>query len=473
MTRLNFGSSRWFAAAAVRLIFLAGLLGTSSSSALAFDYALTFAFQEAANLPVNPSSILVQSPSFIDVPAGAVLSVHLLRGDTLIATSKLTFGQAFRNESLIPPVPVASFLPLNTANTTGEPLAAAQLEAGKADLTLLAQAPTQYRFLWDLSAGIMGTPGRAVVTGLPAPFFGDLKLCAVSAAKALGDQKPGSLLFFNRFTSSASNSLRENTLLSLTNTNLSASTFVRLFLVSNATCEINELTLCLAAQQTTSVYLSDVDPGTTGYIIAIATDGAGRPNYFNWLIGQAVVKQPTAAGSATAILGAYTVTKRREGVVAADGNNDAEMIFDDVNYDRLPAQLAFDSVPSQQNGANSTQLSIFRPAPNLSGGTVNAIIQITGAGRDSQNQVVTSTGSVGLNCFAQPNASSLRLSPININTLLPAGTTAWFTASTDDLQPLLGVLINTGEFNGGIAARALSYSAEYRIKVPVRTLNCP
>jgi hypothetical protein len=470
MTSLIFGSSLRHARACARVLLLASWLVAVPASALAFDYALTFALQEAPNLPANPSSILVQSPSFIDVPAGAV---HLLRGDALVATSKLTFIQAFRSEALIPPVPLASFLPLNASNTTGEPLANTQLEAGKADLTVVAQAATSYRFLWELSAGVMGTPGRVVVTGLPAPFFGDLKLCAVSAAKAIGDQKPGSVLFFNRFTSSASNSLRENTLLSLTNTNVAASTFVRLFLISNASCEINELTLCLGAQQTTSVLLSDVDPGVTGYLIAIATDGSGRPHNFNWLIGQAVIKQPTATGAATAVLGAYTVAKRREGALSADGNNLTEMIFDDLNYDRLPAQLAFDSVPSQVSGANTTQLSLFRPLPNLAGGLANATVQITGAGRDSQNQSVTTSGNISLNCFAQPTVASLRLSPTNVTNLIPPGTTAWFTASTVDLQPLLGVLLNTGEYNSGTVARALSYSAEYRIKVPVMTLACP
>lgn len=473
MTRLTSGFLRSCARACLRLALLAGLGVALVSPSYAYDYALTFAFQEPTNLPANPSSILVQSPSFVDVPAGAVLTVHLLRGDTLVATSKLTFTQAFRSEALIPPAPLASFLPLNAGNTTGEPLANTQLIAGTADLTLVAQAPTQYRFLWDLSAGVMGTPGRAVVTGLPAPFFGDLKLCAVSAAKALGDQKPGSILFFNRFTSSASNPLRENTQLSLTNTHVSTSTYVRLFLVSSTTCEITELVLCLAAQQTVSVYLSDLDPGVTGYIVALASDAGGRPNYFNWLIGQAVIKQPTATGSATAVLGAYSVTKRKEGVVAADGNNVAEMIFDDVNYDRLPAQLAFDSVPSQLNGANTTQLSLFRPVPNLAGSLVGTTVQMTGAGRNAQNQLATTTGTVSLNCFSQLNVSSLRLSPTPVGTLLAPGTTAWFTASAPDLQPLLGVLINTGEFSGGTLARPLSFSTEYRIKVPVMTLNCP
>lgn len=438
----------------------------------AYGHALTFAFQGAPNLPATPSSILIQSPSYIDVPAGAVLRVHLMRGDVVVTSSKLTFAQAFQSTALIPPAPLASFLPLSATNTSGQPLANATLEAGKADLTAVAQAPAAYRFLWELSDGVMGTPGRAVITGLPVAFV-DLKLCAVSAAKALGDQKPGSVLIFPRYTSSASNALREDTRLTLTNTNPSASTFVRLFFVGSATCEIAELTLCLAAQQSVSLQMSEIDPGVKGYVMAIAADLGGRPTQFNWLIGQGVVRQPTGLGNTTMTLSAYAVAKLKDGVVSADNANLAELIFDDVNYDRLPAQIAFDSVPSQVNGANTTQLSFFRPLPNLAGGSVSSAVQLTVAARNAENQVVTASGSLSLNCFSETNLSAVRLSPTTVNNLIAPGTTAWITASTADLQPLFGVLATAGEFNTGNLGRALTFCTEYRIKVPVQALTCP
>jgi hypothetical protein len=448
------------------------LLPLSSQAALAFDYALYFGFQPGATLPASPSSILIQSPSFIDVPAGAVLSVNLMKGDLFITKSTLTFSQAFRSEALIPPVPIASFYPPDANNTSGQTLPNSVLNGGKADLNAVAQSPTQYRFLWELSDGVMGTPGRAVVTGA-SPSFVDLNLYAVSAAKALGDQKPGSVLFFNRFTSNASNPLREDTLISLTNTNATTSTFVRLFFVSGTTCEVADLTLCLAAQQTLAVLMSDIDPGVKGYIIAIATDGLGRPIYFNWLIGQALLRQPSATGTVSSALSAYVVAKRREGTLTPDGNNQAELIFDDVNYDRLPAQLAYDNVPSQLNGANATQLSLYRPLPNLSGGALNASVQVTAFGRGDQNQVVSSSGTLSLTCFTELNVNSLRLTTVTVSYMILPGATAWLTVSTNDLLPLLGAQINTGQFSNGSNARALSFSTEYRIKVPVAALTCP
>jgi hypothetical protein len=56
---------------------------------------------------------------------------------------------------------------------------------------------------------------------------------------------------------------------------------------------------------------------------------------------------------------------------------------------------------------------------------------------------------------------------------LPSGSTAWFAASAGDLLPLLGAQLNSGEFNGGGNARALSFSAEYRIRIPISPVTCP
>ena len=435
---------------------------------------LYFAFQDVNDFPTTPANIRIFAPGFIDVPAGAVLRVHLLRGETLVATSLLRFPTAFNTGLGGQPIPypAADFYPLNAANTTGISLGQSEISGGKTDLLPVVQAPTQYRFLWDLSAGVMGTPGRVVITserGSAVVKFTDLKLCAVSAASANDSQKPGSVLFFNRYTSSASNRQREDTVLNLTNANPGASAFVRMFLVSSATCEVAEVSFCLAAQQTVSLRMSDIDPGSKGYLVALASDANGRPVQFNWLIGNAVLK----SGAVTAVLAAYSVAKRSDGAVAPDGNNLSELIFDNVNYDRLPAQIAFDSVASQVNGLNATQLSLYRPMPNLAGSVVGGVVQLTGFGLGAQNQTVTTTGTLALSCYTEANVSALRLAPITISNLIQPGSTAWLTAATSDLQPLLGTQINSGEFNQGMPARALTFATEYRIKVPVRLVSCP
>ncbi len=457
----------------ILIVLIAGA-STIDAAGLSSGDALYFSLQPTSPLPPLPSSLLIQSPSYIDVPAGATLEVYLLRGNTLASRSRLAFPQAFFSDRLVPAVPVASFVPTGTPTSAGEPLPGAILTPGEADLSRVAMEPAQYRLLWTLSAGVIGTPGRAIFTGSPVSFV-DLRLSAISSATAVGDQKPGSVLFYNRYTSNASNPARENTAMNLTNTSPTANVFVRLFLINSATCQTLEVGLCLTAQQTLSFLLSDIDPGVKGYAVAVATNQAGEPIQFNWLTGTVIVKQSAGifSGTSASVLGAITIAKRKDGAVTAGSGNEAEMIFDDVNYDRLPAQIAYEGVPSQINAANTTIVSLYRPAPTLAGGPANTSIQITGWGRNDQNQVVTSNGNLSVACYSDVAVSTLRLMPTPISQLLPSGSTAWFAASTLDLQPLLGAMQNSGEFNGGVNARALSFSSEYRIRVPISPVTCP
>lgn len=458
------------------MFFVLVLAGTTvNTSAASFGEALYFSFALAPNasLPSSPSSLLIQSPSYIDVPAGAVLSVHLMRGEIVVASSTLTFQEAYSNPRLVPAMPVASFIPTGTPPGGGSSLPNAILVPGQTDLTKVALETAQYRLLWILSAGVMGTPGLAVATGVPVSFV-DLKLSAVSAATIAGDQKPGSALFFNRYTSSASNTLREDSTLNLTNTNPAAPAYVRLFLVTGATCQPTEVQLCLAAQQTVSLLMSDIDPGVRGYAVAIATNLQGEPIQFNWLTGNLVLRQPAnnISGSYNSVLGAVAIAKRKEGTVA-NVNGFADMIFDDVTYDRLPGQISFDSVPSQVSATNATLLSIYRPLADLSGAVSSTSVQITGFGQNSQGQVVSSAGNLSSACYSEVAMGAFRLQPTPINQLLPSGTTAWFVASSNDLLPLMGAQFNSGEFNSGGNARPLSFSAEFKIRIPVSPVTCP
>lgn len=455
------------------LLIWAGVsVGASAGS---FGEALYFSFSLAPNttLPSAPSSLLIQSPSYIDVPAGAILTVHLMRGESVISTSTLTFQQPYSNPRLVPAMPVASFLPSGTPPGGGSSLPNATLVPGQTDLTKVAMDPAQYRLLWMLSAGVMGTPGLAVATGVPVSFV-DLKLSAVSAATIVGDQKPGSVLFFNRYTSNASNSNRENSTLNLTNTSPAATVYVRLFLVTAATCQTSEIQLCLAPQQNASLVMSDLDPGVKGYAVAIATNLQGEPIQFNWLTGNVVIRQPASniSGSYNSILGAVAIAKRKEGNVP-NVNGLAEMVFDDVTYDRLPGQIAFDGIPSQISATNATIVSLYRPLADLSGAVSSVGVQITGFGQNSQGQVISSTGTLSSACYSDVVMGAFRLQPSPINQLLPSGAIGWLAASSNDLLPLMGAQFNSGEYNSGSNARPLSFTSEYRIKVSVSPVTCP
>ncbi|MDX2041468.1 MAG: hypothetical protein SF097_09470 [Acidobacteriota bacterium] len=433
-----------------------------------------FSFKPTSSLPASPFSLLIQSPTFFDVPAGAVLSVRLMRGDTLVATSTLTFQQAYLNQLQLPAVPIASFVPPGSSTNGGQPLPNTSLTVGTADLARVTMEPSAYKVFWNLSAGLISTPRSAIFTGLPGGFvIVDLELSAVSAASVIGDQKPGSVLFFNRYTSSASNPTRENSTLNITNTNSTTQAFVRLFLVSGTTCQTTELQLCLAAQETVSLLMSDFDPGVKGYAMAVATNSQGQPIQFNWLTGNVVVKQTASnsGGPYSSMLGAVALAKRKDGAIA-NVNGFAEMTFDDVNYDRLPGQIAFDSVPSQVGATNLTVVSVYRPLTDFSS-IPNAAVQITGWSKNNSGQVATSAGNLNSTCYSDVLMSTFRLQPTVINQFVPTGTTAWFAASSVDLLPLMGSQFNTGEFNGGNNARPLTFSAEYKIRIPVAAVTCP
>ncbi|HZS08051.1 MAG TPA: hypothetical protein VFD58_24665 [Blastocatellia bacterium] len=432
-----------------------------------------YSLEQLSPLPPSLSSLLVQSPILIDVPAGAMLSVTLMKGETVITTSSLKFTAKYSNSRLIPPVPVASFYPTGSNIAPGQPLPDSTLTPGYADLDAVAAAPGQYKLLWIVSDGVIASPSRAIATSPTSPLnLIDLKLAAVSAAIRPGDQKPGSVLFYPRYTSSASNPAREDSSLSLSNTSPTDSTYVRLFLINNS-CQPLEYTLCLSARRTVSVLLSDLDPGSRGYVIAVACDAAGQPTQFNWLTGAVSVKQPNPVNGTPydLALGAVAVAKRSGGAVTP-ASGKSEMAFDDAMYDRLPGQIAADDVQSQASGANNTTLMVFRPLPDLAGGSPSATFRLTAFNSDGN------TGSADVNaanaCYRDIALPTLRTTP-RINDLIPPGTNAWFSIATTDAtpQPVLGAQFNYGKFSGGNTARPLTYANDYRITIPVVALTCP
>src|SRR5689334_6479165 len=88
----------------------------------------------------------------------------------------------------------------------------------------------------------------------------------------VSDQKAGSVLIYNVYTSGATSGNSQNTRINITNTSTSSGVGVHLFFVSDA-CAIADSFICLTATQTATFLSSDVDPGVTGYVVAVATAG--------------------------------------------------------------------------------------------------------------------------------------------------------------------------------------------------------
>src|SRR5262249_19164901 len=159
--------------------------------------------------------------------------------------------------------------------------------------------------------------------------------------------KTGSVLIYNLYASSATAPQDEDTRISITNTNTGSSVFVHLFFVNGTDCNVSQESACLTANQTMAVFASDLDPGVTGYIIAVAVaSDTGTPIDFNYLIGEADVK--LASGHA-ARLNAVAIAALRL-PLRDPGVPEMQLNFDGSMYNQVPRALALSGIPSPNDG---------------------------------------------------------------------------------------------------------------------------
>jgi hypothetical protein len=283
----------------------------------------------------------------------------------------------------------------------------------------------------------------------------------------LSDQKPGSALFFHRYRSSLSGTPATDTQINITNTNQSLSTDVHLFFVNGLDCSVEDRTIRLTPSQTVTLFARVEDPGVEGYLVAVATDPlSGRPTQFNFLIGDASIREVIQSRQFQVNLTAVAVAKRAAGATTLNGDGfSSNLIFNGgagVNsYDRLPQVVAASSFLSQV--ANRTVLVIYTPSADLTAATpptTNMMIQFF----DDMENVMATTFS--LTCYVRPTLGSLLGT---INTLVPAGRTGWMRITpTTAGRPLLGATLNAGSsFNGGHNLHHLTLLNTYTMRVPV------
>src|SRR5262245_23076574 len=151
---------------------------------------------------------------------------------------------------------------------------------------------------------------------------------AALAQKSNNALRPGSILFFNRYTSDPNNPQLSDTQINITNTNPSEKAFVHLFFVDGITLSNADYGLSLMPNQTLSFLTSEIDPGVTGYIIAVATDGS-VPVQNNSLIGTALIRENDGE---QVVLPAFTIAKISPGRVAKDADESVRLIFNGVEY---------------------------------------------------------------------------------------------------------------------------------------------
>jgi hypothetical protein len=280
---------------------------------------------------------------------------------------------------------------------------------------------------------------------------------------ALSDQKAGSVLIFNLYASSATAPENEDTRISITNTSADSAVVVRLIFVNGASGEVSNKFACLASSQTTTVFASNLDPGVTGYLIAVAVERQfGTPIGFNYLIGQADVK--LASGHA-ARLNAVAIAALFGYISSQTPEDGAQLNFDGVSYNRIPRTLTLTGIPGYNDG-NYTLLVINRLGGDLRKGGMATIGSVSGNIYDPVSNPFPFTFTAG--CQVRGILSDIfpRMAPHFPQIIFP-GTTGWmrfWSNSQDDSfssggRGVLGAAITFNSipnraFNGGVNLNA-------------------
>ncbi|HZS10591.1 MAG TPA: hypothetical protein VFD58_37525 [Blastocatellia bacterium] len=296
-----------------------------------------------------------------------------------------------------------------------------------------------------------------------------------AASSIVSDQKAGSVLIYNVYTSSLSNPGAENTRINITNTS-SADVFVHLFFVDGSTCSVADSFICLTGNQTTTFNMSDTDPGVMGFVVAVATNAAGCPIVFNSLIGDEYVK--FLSGHA-ANLGAEAVSAITAPPCDPATASAVDLLFNNVQYGALPRVLADDHIMSRGDG-NDTLLIINRLSGSLVSGISTSSLSLFGLLFDPLENPFSFTFTMGCQFKQSIGAGTFPRTTPRFSTLIGPGSYAWakFWATSD--VPLLGAAINfnpnaltnQNAFNGGHNLHKLTYSTAGVLTIPVFTAFC-
>jgi len=339
---------------------------------------------------------------------------------------------------------------------------------------------------------------RAADPGLPFP-----------SSSEMSDQKAGSLLVFNYYSSSPISALQENSRVSITNTNSLEGTTIHLYFIDGATCSVADSWLCLPPNCTSTFSMAEVDPGTSGYLVAIASDGptgfrsggnTGAPVSFNHLVGDVFL---TLASGHKANLGAVAFAVV-DSVIGVDTNGNpilgpldpvyngtsptAQVDFNGLprNYNRVPHVGVVSSIPSPADSLNSsydTQIIINRIGGTLLGQT-DPLGDIFG---NLYNDAGVSASLTFNTQSCQFKAGITRSFPRTVprpNVHIPVGRTGWMrlfppdTSTSTNVGILGALLINdnspasTVPFSGGINLHVTRLSPTVTYTVPVFPPSC-
>ncbi|MBK7597922.1 MAG: hypothetical protein IPJ07_05110 [Acidobacteria bacterium] len=287
----------------------------------------------------------------------------------------------------------------------------------------------------------------------------------------------GSMLVYNLSTSSISNPSSQNTRINMTNTHQHKSVSIHLFWVDGETCQVADSTTCLTPNQTLSLLSSDIDPGITGFLVAVAMDKqTGMPISFNYLMGDEYVKLESGHESnlrAEAIKSSEVINPAIQ-----TGPVEAEIRFDGIHYQQMPRTLCLSNLSSNENN-NQTMLIVNRIGGDISA-SFDKIGEMFGLVYDGQGD------SYGF-CVNETTCQFISIMGPNfpktsprLDDIIPSGRSGWLKIwATNDISILGSVIIQNPDTNSvsdvfkqGHNLHKLTYNSISFLTVPIFPAGC-
>lgn len=283
----------------------------------------------------------------------------------------------------------------------------------------------------------MSASVNAADPGLPFP-----------ANSPASDQRLGSILVYNVYTSSITNFNGQNSRMTLTNASETSFAYVHLFFVDGATCSVADSYICLTPNQTVSILASDLDPGITGFMVVVAVDQRGCPTRHNFLLGDAYVKFPTghsgniAAEAFAAQYDTFVGCNESSSIAtlyfAAPGTPDS--------YNFLPRTVMISNIPDRGSD-NNTLMILNRLGGNLGIGA-SGIGSVFGILYDDAENAFSFTFTSGACQFRSILSNNFPRTAPRFDTIIPAGRSGWIKLSADNpAVGLVGVTFNSNMSN--------------------------
>ncbi|MEK7833805.1 MAG: hypothetical protein AAB401_22145 [Acidobacteriota bacterium] len=348
---------------------------------------------------------------------------------------------------------------------------------------IAVNAISQVRITVGIGYNISGAVTNTATVAYPNDPNGANNSASVTINITNGLAAPGlpfagnasSVLIYPVYTSGATSGNTQNTRINLTNINSQKNACAHLFFVAEG-CSVADSYVCLTPNQTTSFLASDLDPGTSGYLVAVAVDcETGCPINFNFLIGDEYVK--FASGHA-ANLKADGIAALPALPVCGNTSVTATLNFDGVNYTRAAATLALSNVGSRADG-NDTLLILNRIGGNLGIGAATLGTLFGILYDDAENALSFSIS--GLCQLRSSLSNNFPRTTPRFETFIPAGRTGWLKMNNQTgAIGMTGAAINfnanaassAGAFNQGHNLHALTLSSGQSYIIPVFPPSC-